>query len=229
MKQKNHLNGILLLGERIDLGEGVTYSEYDRQQMLTLASLASIAINNAVLIEQTTTDMMTHLKLKHYFYKVLNDKLEFSMANKLPLSVMMLDIDFFKKFNDTYGHACGDFVLQEVARIISEGIRSQDMAGRYGGEEFVVMLYNTDGDAAYAVAERIRRRIEKHDFAYEGVHMQVTISIGVSVFASTGEMTSKLLVEQADQALYSSKRHGRNRVTLFDSETAAVAGIPVTV
>ncbi|HOE09318.1 MAG TPA: GGDEF domain-containing protein, partial [Treponemataceae bacterium] len=76
LKQKNHLNGILLLGERIDLGEGVSYNEYDRQQMMNIASLSAIAINNASLIEMTTTDMMTHLKLKHYFYTVLAEKME---------------------------------------------------------------------------------------------------------------------------------------------------------
>src|SRR5574344_694387 len=160
LKQKNHLNGILLLGERIDLGEGVSYSDYERQQMMNIASLSAIAINNASLIEMTTTDMMTHLNLKHYFYTVLAEKMEFSNMNGLPIAVMMLDIDFFKKFNDTYGHACGDFVLQQVSKTIFDGIRGQDMAGRYGGEEFVVMLYNTEKDSAILVAERIRKEIE---------------------------------------------------------------------
>ncbi len=214
LKQKNHLNGILLLGERIDLGEGVSYSEYERQQMMNIASLSAIAINNASLIEMTTTDMMTHLKLKHYFYTVLAEKMEFSQINGLPLAVMMLDIDFFKKFNDTYGHACGDFVLQQVAKTIFDGIRGQDMAGRYGGEEFVVMLYNTEASAAMLVAERIRNEIEKRILTYENNTMNVTISIGVAVCLPGTSMTAKELVEFADQALYQSKRNGRNRVTL---------------
>lgn len=219
LKQKRKINGVLLLGERIDLGEGVEFSDYERQQILMIATLSSIAINNATLLEMTTTDMMTHLKLKHYFYNVLSEKLDFSMLNKLPLAVMMLDIDFFKKFNDTYGHACGDYVLQRVSQTISDGIRTQDIAGRYGGEEFVVMLYNTDISSAQMVAERIRRNIEKDELVYENNKMHVTISIGVSVYAPEQEMTARQLVEMADQALYVSKRTGRNRVTLADSET----------
>lgn len=215
LKQKTHLNGILVLGERIDVGDGVEYTEYDRFQIMIIASLVAIAINNAALIDQATTDMMTHLKLKYYFYSYLSGKLEFSHQNKLPLSVMMLDIDFFKKFNDMYGHACGDYVLQQVAKVISDGIRGQDLAGRYGGEEFVVMLYNTDGAGAMLVAERIRQDIEQMDLVYENdTHLHVTISIGVAEFLPETEVSSKELIELADQALYVSKRSGRNRVTL---------------
>jgi diguanylate cyclase (GGDEF)-like protein len=219
LKQQNHINGIILLGERIDLGDGVEYSDYDRQQIATIATLAYIALNNATLVEMTTTDMMTKLKLKHYFYKVLQEKLDFSVANHLPLAVMMLDIDFFKKFNDTYGHACGDYVLQNVAATIQAGIRSQDMAGRYGGEEFVVMLFGTEKTSSQAVAERIRSDIEHNELEYEDNKMKVTISIGVSVFdPDQKEVTAKQLVEMADQALYISKRNGRNRITVADDE-----------
>lgn len=219
LQHQNRINGILLLGERIDLGEGIEYTDYDRKQILSIAALSSIAINNATLVEMTTTDMMTHLKLKHYFYKVLTEKLDFSIVNKLPLSVLMLDIDFFKKFNDTYGHACGDYVIQKVAQNISEGIRSEDLPGRYGGEEFVAMLYNTDITAAQMVAERIRKNIEQSVFEYDGITMQVTISIGVATFdPEKCNITAKQLVEMADQALYISKRNGRNKVTLADDE-----------
>ena len=131
----------------------------------------------------------------------------------------MLDIDFFKKFNDTYGHACGDYVIQKVAQNISEGIRSEDLPGRYGGEEFVAMLYNTDITAAQMVAERIRKNIEQSVFEYDGITMQVTISIGVATFdPEKCNITAKQLVEMADQALYISKRNGRNKVTLADDE-----------
>ena len=225
LKLKNHLNGILLLGDRIMLDdENCYYTEYERDQIIKIASLASIAINNASLIEQTTTDMMTHLKLKHYFFTVLSEKLEFSALNKMPISVLMLDIDFFKKFNDTYGHACGDFVLQKVSRSIFDSIRGQDLAGRYGGEEFVVMLYNTDADAAMMVAERIRKNIAEQQLQYEGNTMSLTISIGVSVFDVENPMSAKELVEMADRALYQSKANGRNRVTLADENTPPVQG-----
>ncbi|MBQ9909405.1 MAG: sensor domain-containing diguanylate cyclase [Treponema sp.] len=216
--QHNHLNGILLLGERITLADDSGYSDYEKEQLTVIASLASIAINNAALLERSSTDMMTHLKLKYFFYNVLTDKLDNALANEGSLSVIMFDIDFFKRFNDTYGHACGDYVLQTVAKIIKSNIRDKDMASRYGGEEFTVLLNETKTEDAMIVAERIRSKVEQFDFCYEDQHVKVTISLGVSTFdKQLNPVTSpKLLVDQADQALYVSKRSGRNRVTFAD-------------
>ncbi|WP_288518135.1 diguanylate cyclase DgcA [uncultured Treponema sp.] len=216
--QRNHLDGILVLGEKISLPEEQGYSSYEKELILTIASLAAVAIYNSTLLERSSTDMMTHLKLKYFFYNVLTDKLDAAMAQNLPLAVIMFDIDFFKRFNDTYGHACGDYVLQTVAKIIRSCIRSCDLASRYGGEEFTVMLDKTGKDDAMTVAERIRRHVEEYDFCYENQHVKVTISIGVTVFDSEKNLVSspKQLVDQADQALYVSKRSGRNRVTFAD-------------
>lgn len=216
--QHNHLNGILLLGERITLADDASYTDYEKEQLTVIASLASIAINNAALLERSSTDMMTHLKLKYFFYNVLTDKLDNALANEGSLSVIMFDIDFFKRFNDTYGHACGDYVLQTVAKIIKSNIRDKDMASRYGGEEFTVLLNETKTEDAMIVAERIRSKVEQFDFCYEDQHVKVTISLGVSTFdKQLNPVTSpKLLVDQADQALYVSKRSGRNRVTFAD-------------
>lgn len=216
--QRNHLDGILVLGEKISLPEEQGYSSYEKELILTIASLAAVAIYNSTLLERSSTDMMTHLKLKYFFYNVLTDKLDAAMAQNLPLAVIMFDIDFFKRFNDTYGHACGDYVLQTVAKIIRSCIRSCDLASRYGGEEFTVMLDKTGKDDAMTVAERIRRHVEEYDFCYENQHVKVTISIGVTIFDSEKNLVSlpKQLVDQADQALYVSKRSGRNRVTFAD-------------
>lgn len=222
---KNHPNGILLLGERISMGDAEElYTDYEKKEAKTIASLAAIAIYNASLVELSSTDMMTHFKLKYYFFNILTDKLDNAFAQNKPISILMFDIDFFKKFNDTYGHACGDYVLQSVANIIRSGIRSQDMASRYGGEEFTVMLNDTDKDEAVQVAERIRKTIEENDFFYEEQHMKVTISIGVSVFSVDNNpvSTPQALVKQADQALYMSKRNGRNRVTYADPAILAL-------
>lgn len=216
--QRNHLDGILVLGEKISLPEEQGYSSYEKELILTIASLAAVAIYNSTLLERSSTDMMTHLKLKYFFYNVLTDKIDAAMAQNLPLAVIMFDIDFFKRFNDTYGHACGDYVLQTVAKIIRSCIRSCDLASRYGGEEFTVMLDKTGKDDAMTVAERIRQHVEEYDFCYENQHVKVTISIGVTVFDSEKNLVSspKQLVDQADQALYVSKRSGRNRVTFAD-------------
>ena len=218
--QKNRMNGILLLGERMDLGDGTAYSDYDKKQILNIASLASMAINNAALLERSSTDMMTHLKLKYYFFNQLTDRIDQSFMQGLPVGVIMFDIDHFKNFNDTWGHACGDYVLITVAKIIKNSIRPEDMASRYGGEEFTVLLPNTLKEDAMQVAERIRANIENTDFDYEGQHVKVTISGGVSVFdRKTNPVNSaKEFVEQADKALYVSKAGGRNRITFADEK-----------
>ncbi|MBQ3965754.1 MAG: GGDEF domain-containing protein [Treponema sp.] len=221
--QKNHLDGILVLGERLDLGNDFEYTADDKDQILMIGSLAAIAINNAALVERSSTDMMTHLKLKYFFYNVLTNKLDAARTDNLPLAVIMFDIDFFKRFNDTYGHACGDYVLITVAKIIKSSIRAEDLAGRYGGEEFTVMLNNTCKEDAITVADRIRSKVEQYDFCYENQHVKVTISIGVAEYDSKkNPVTSpKELVDQADQALYVSKRGGRNRVTFADPQLIA--------
>lgn len=220
LKQKTHLNGILLLGERINPEEAV-YSDYECCQISTVASLSAIAINNAALVEMTTTDAMTQLKMKHFFYTALADKLENSAKHKLPLSLVMFDIDFFKNVNDTYGHACGDTILKEIASLIFGGIRGQDMAARYGGEEFIVMLLDTDEHAAFKVAERIRHVIENHCFTHDNICIHLTISAGISVFSPEhNEVAVRTLIDQADRALYNSKRTGRNRVTVFNPSIA---------
>ena len=218
--QKNRVNGILLLGERMDLGGGTSFDDYDVKQILSISSLASVAINNAALLERSSTDMMTRLKLKYYFFNQLTDKLDLAVAQSLPVGVIMFDIDHFKSFNDTYGHACGDYVLITVAKIIKNSIRSQDMASRYGGEEFTVMLPNTLKEDAMQVAERIRANIENTSFEYDGKKMHVTISGGVSIFDSEDNPVSaaKEFVEQADKALYVSKTSGRNRITFADKK-----------
>ena len=218
--QKNRMNGILLLGERMDLGDGTAYNDYDIKQILSISSLASMAINNAALLERSSTDMMTRLKLKYYFFNQLTDRLDLAYAQGLPIGVIMFDIDHFKSFNDTYGHTCGDYVLTAVAKVIKNSIRSQDMASRYGGEEFTVMLPNTLKEDVLQVAERIRSSIESMEFNYEGQKVKVTISGGVSVFDKEENpvTNAKEFVIQADKALYVSKTSGRNRITYADKD-----------
>ena len=215
--QKNHINGILFLGERFSLdAESYTaYTDYEKNLIQNIASLASIAINNATMVERSSTDMMTQLKLKYFFFNVLTEKLDAAMAQKQPLSVLMFDIDFFKHFNDTYGHECGDYVLKKVAQLIKTNLRDEDLASRYGGEEFTVLLNETTKDDAIMVAERIRSSIESYDFIFNDQRMKVTISVGVAVFDHKfNPITNPLkLVNQADQGLYMSKHNGRNRVT----------------
>lgn len=227
--QKNHINGILFLGERFTFepGSDTSYTDYEKDLIQNIASLGAIAINNAALIERSSTDMMTQLKLKYYFFNVLTEKLDNAMTQKLPLAVLMFDIDFFKHFNDTYGHECGDYVLKQVAQLIKKGLREDDLASRYGGEEFTVLLNDTEKDDAVQIADRIRSSIENHDFVFNEQHMKVTISCGVSVFDyKTNPITvAAQIVNQADQGLYMSKHNGRNRVTYAPPSLVSLEGV----
>jgi predicted signal transduction protein with EAL and GGDEF domain len=117
LKAKNHISGLIILGEQITEEH---YSSYEKEHIMNIASLAAIAISNAALLEITTTDIITNIKIMHYFYTVLIEKMEASASQESPLSVLMLDIDFFKRFNDTHGHECGDVVLQMVAQVIQQ-------------------------------------------------------------------------------------------------------------
>ena len=215
LKAKNRMIGFLLLGEKMESSH--EFTDYEKNIIENIASLAAIAINNSQLLEMSTTDIMTHLKLKHYFFTLLMERLDTinSSDSKDYLSILMLDIDFFKKVNDTYGHAAGDIVLEEVARIIKSCTRNVDTAARYGGEEFVVMFNNTTPSAAMTIAERIRKLVEDKVILYDGQNIEVTISIGVSSYNFDNE-SAKSIVERADNALYESKRNGRNRVTLSE-------------
>lgn len=216
--QKNHLNGILILQERIAIDDSTYYTEYEQNQIMSIASLASVAINNAALIEMSSTDMMTHLKLKYYFFNLLSETIDSAFLKNENIAVLMFDIDFFKKFNDTYGHECGDFVLINVADLIKKSLREDDVASRYGGEEFTVLLNNANKKEALLVAERIRSTIDEHDFVFNNQHLHVTISCGVSVFDANENLVNSPneFVNQADQGLYLSKSNGRNRVTYFE-------------
>lgn len=220
LSQNNHLNGILILQERIAIENDTSYTDYEQNQIMSIASLASLAINNASLLEKSSTDMMTHLKLKYFFFNVLTESIDTAFAQSQNLAILMFDIDFFKKFNDTYGHECGDYVLISVANIIKTNLRETDVAARYGGEEFTVLLTEAGKEEAMMVAERIRSKIESHDFVYEGQHLHVTISGGVSVFdvEKNPIVSPKNLVNQADMGLYMSKGNGRNQITFFEPE-----------
>jgi len=217
--QKNHLNGMLILQERIAIEDDTTYTAYEQKQIMSIASLASVAINNAALLEKSSTDMMTHLRLKYYFFNVLTEAIDNASMTNENISVLMFDIDFFKKFNDTYGHECGDFVLIKVADLIKKSLRDSDVASRYGGEEFTVLLNNNTGrDEAMLVAERIRSTIDNYDFVYDNKHLHVTISVGVSTYDTKENLINSPneFVNQADKGLYMSKTSGRNRVTFYD-------------
>jgi two-component system, cell cycle response regulator len=213
LKAKGVINGLLVMGDKIG-EEG--FDVYEREYALNLAGLAAVAINNAFLFEMTTTDMMTHLKMKHYFYSVLLERMGEAAVSSKPLSVLMIDIDFFKKVNDTYGHSCGDAVLKQVARVIQANVRGNDLAARYGGEEFCILLTDADAEKGRQAAERLRASVAATPTLYEGQSLLVTVSLGVAQYYPSRDVSGKSLIDRADHALYSSKQEGRNRVTVSD-------------
>jgi diguanylate cyclase (GGDEF)-like protein len=159
------------------------------------------------------TDGLTSLYNYRYFKEQLLQELNRAQRHKLNISVVMIDIDHFKQYNDKNGHPAGDLVLKEIAYLLKANIRNIDLAARYGGEEFSLILIETDKSPAGIVAEKIRKLVEEHGFAYESSQPdgKLTISTGVATFPEDGE-DFDTLVSQADQRLYRAKEAGRNLI-----------------
>lgn len=169
---------------------------------------------NQELQRLSSTDRLTGLYNRGYWEEAL--KLEYARHSRYGnlSSLIMFDIDHFKKVNDTYGHPTGDRVIQSVANVVREHVRDADVCGRYGGEEFALLLPDTDKAGGQVLAERLRQAMENTTVLHEGKSVSVTISLGVADL-SVPAADYKELIERADQALYSSKKGGRNRVTVY--------------
>lgn len=164
------------------------------------------------LHDQGTLDMLTGAYNKGYLIKLINSSIEIAKGGFL-LSLIILDLDFFKKINDTFGHIAGDYVLKESVKVIRENvIRADDKIGRFGGEEFVVLMHDTPLQVAKEVAERIRATLAAHHFEFDGKTIPVTASLGVALWNPSFKTASDFM-NFADQLLYKSKQNGRNRVS----------------
>jgi diguanylate cyclase (GGDEF)-like protein len=159
------------------------------------------------------TDGLTGVYVRRHLIERLEGEIDRCKRFNLKLSFLMIDVDFFKTFNDKYGHLVGDVVLKQVAEIIRKSVREVDLVGRYGGEEFGVLLIETDESGSFFVAERIRRAISEKVFLAYDEELKVTVSIGCCTYTQAINET-ELLVDAADSALYQAKRQGRNRVCL---------------
>ena len=209
LKAKNKLEGFLIIGKRYI---GNTYIDHEYEMLVGIATFAGIAINNSQLLEMSTTDLMTHLKQKHYFFTVLQEKIE-SLRKTEHLSVLMIDIDFFKKINDTYGHDVGDIILTSVACMIKSCVRNSDVVARYGGEEFVVALFGMGIEGAKRVADRILKKIQDTSTKCGDIEIKVTVSIGIADSLQKGD-DAKSITKRADKAMYVSKQNGRNQISI---------------
>ncbi len=164
--------------------------------------------------EMATLDSLTKVFTRRYWFQRCNEELERSRKYNYNLTCLMIDVDRFKGFNDTYGHLVGDAVLMAVVRVVRENIRQIDLLGKYGGEEFCVILTETAVQGAQFVAERIRQALQDTSVqAYDEI-LKVTISIGIAGFPNDSrDLTG--LVDKADQALYRAKETGRNKVCVY--------------
>ena len=174
-----------------------------------------LAEANSRLAQLAVTDGLTGLYNHRHFHERLSLEVERSARNGLPLSLLMVDVDHFKHYNDQHGHPAGDEVLRQLGRLLSEGRRANDVVARYGGEEFSVILVDTAKFTAAKIAERLRERVSSHEFPHgdEQPSGRLAISLGVATFPEDA-ISAEVLVRAADDALYAAKRAGRNRVVL---------------
>ncbi len=176
-----------------------------------LVDNVGIIFDNVKLIEIATTDLLTHLSTRRHFMNVLKKEIEKAKRYNFPLSLIMLDVDHFKKINDTHGHLMGDQILSKIGNILKYNIRNSDYAGRFGGEEFMVLLTGTDEAGALKTAEKIRTKIENMDFS--GIN--ATVSLGIVAFAEGMLADENEFIDKADKALYAAKERGRNRSIIY--------------
>jgi diguanylate cyclase (GGDEF)-like protein len=157
-----------------------------------------------------TTDSLTKVYNRRHFYELASKELSRSIRTKIPLSVIMLDIDHFKKVNDSYGHLVGDQVLIRFVQICQQNLRTYDILCRYGGEEFAVLLPDTEINQAPIVAERLRKAIESTELIINSQSIFITASFGIANLDLDNELSLESILDRADQALYKSKQLGRN-------------------
>ena len=191
------------------------FNKEDERLFGAFGHQVSVAIDNARLYNMAFYDALTRVYMRRYFEAWLEQEFARVKRYHTNLSLMMFDIDHFKKINDAHGHQAGDYILRKLAETVKANVRLADVVARYGGEEFVVCLPETTVEKAKFSGERIRKAVEQTKFIYEGKTIPVTISVGITSFKLTPEKTAAQFIKDADTALYRSKEGGRNRVTLY--------------
>ncbi len=192
--------------------------EEDQERFYILSQQFLLGIKRAVLYEGVQAlciiDSLTNVFNRRYYLERFKEELERSIKFNYVFSCLMVDIDYFKSFNDRYGHIVGDAILRELARTIQDNIRQVDLLCRFGGEEFSIILSEADKDAAHFAAERIRKAIEERHIKVYDEDLKVTVSVGVSTYPADGK-SIEVLIDNADAALYRAKQQGRNRVCFY--------------
>ncbi|MBD2565466.1 diguanylate cyclase [Nostoc linckia FACHB-391] len=217
------------------------WQSWESKLLQQLATQIAIAIQQAELYHQlqlakqqleniAMVDQLTQIANRRYFDRTLDCTWQHLLQKQGCLSILLCDIDYFKQYNDTYGHAAGDDCLRLVAQAFQQTVkRSTDLAARYGGEEFVVILPNTDSDGAFQVAQEIHQAIQQLNISHtaSAVKPHITLSIGIATMIPTSDIVSLDLIKAADRALYQAKTQGRdrsciNRLTVSENERSLV-------
>ena len=216
LQVKDKIHGLLLIEHSIP----EAFGDSNIRLLNIVAQQVSIAIENARLYEQlqdyANTDGLTQVYNRLFFQNYLSEELKKAKENGFEVSVIMYDIDNFKKFNDTYGHLFGDIVLKSISRLVKSSIRKNDIIARFGGEEFIILLPHTSAGAAYEKAEELRKSIESIVVQDKVTSASVTVSMGVSTFPDFADSEDSLL-RSVDAALYEAKGKGKNRVEIAGS------------
>jgi two-component system, cell cycle response regulator len=206
-------------------GRRVTSCELNNGDTLNLGPRVSFRFSAATeheervlkqLYESSVRDPLTGAFNRHYFSSQLTSELAYASRHDQPLSVVLLDIDFFKKVNDTHGHLGGDAALVHLSQVFAKSLRTEDLLSRYGGEEFVILLRGIPVDRAIAVAERLRQSLESQPVVHGDTTFTITASFGCASLACCRATTTDGLIEAADRRLYRAKEAGRNRVVATD-------------
>lgn len=210
---KRNLIGAVSLTTRT---EGHLLTADELELTVLMSAHISLALENNRLYEISVLDGLTNLYNRRYLEQRLGKEMAYSKRFKKPLTVMMVDIDFFKKLNDGFGHQAGDHALRIVSDTLTTALREYDIVARYGGEEFAVVLPSTPRHKGASIAERLRQSIAESNIVHKERKLPVTISVGVSSFPEDAD-TADDLVAKADRALYEAKRQGRNQVVCYES------------
>ena len=208
------LYGVVILGEKV---MGDDYTELEQKYLDRIIRFLSVSMQNGLHYETSITDSKTGLFTHDYFIRRLEEELSHAARHGPRSGILMLDVDHFKRFNDSWGHVAGDLALVKLAALLRRCTRSEDCVARFGGEEFSVLVAECCDRSLMEVAERIREEASIMDIQYNGQNLRLTVSIGVRSIDGKAGMNPLMLMSEADRALYRSKMSGRNRVTLYSA------------